>query len=54
MKALPILVLAGLAGCATAPTEMRYFPNGETPERSLVWPAPPENARLAYAGVLVG
>ena len=53
MKTLPVIVvLTGIAGCAAAPVEMRYYPEGEPPP--LVWPEPPETARLAYAGELVG
>ena len=53
MKTLSfIVVLTGIAGCAAAPVEMRYYPEGEPPP--LVWPGPPETARLAYAGELVG
>ena len=43
----------GLAGCAAAPVEMHYFPDGESPD-ALVWPGPPEVARLSYAGELIG
>jgi DNA-binding beta-propeller fold protein YncE len=48
------VVTIGLAGCAVAPVEMHYFPDGETPQSELVWPGPPEAARLSYAGELVG
>lgn len=50
---LPLILLL-LSGCASAPTEMTYFPedSGETITR--VWPAPPEIARLSYAGQLLG
>jgi DNA-binding beta-propeller fold protein YncE len=43
-----------ISGCAAAPLEMHYFPEGRTPESALVWPGPPEAARLTYAGELVG
>jgi DNA-binding beta-propeller fold protein YncE len=43
-----------LSGCATAPTEMHYFPEGREPESALVWPGPPDTARLSYAGELIG
>ena len=43
-----------LSGCAAAPTEMHYFPEGRAPEDGLVWPGPPETARLSYAGELIG
>jgi DNA-binding beta-propeller fold protein YncE len=43
-----------VSGCASAPTEMHYFPEGATPGASLVWPGPPEAARLSYAGELIG
>lgn len=43
-----------LSGCATAPTEMHYFPEGREPESALVWPGPPDAARLSYAGELIG
>jgi DNA-binding beta-propeller fold protein YncE len=46
--------MLALAGCATAPVEMHYFPNGEEAVEGLVWPGPPEAARLAYAGELIG
>jgi hypothetical protein len=49
-----VFLTVALAGCATAPTEMHYFPDGRVPERALVWPGPPEVARLSYAGELVG
>ena len=51
--AVTIAVLL-LAGCATAPTEMHYFPEGRVPEQALVWPGPPAAARLSYAGELIG
>ncbi len=55
MKPVAIFALAiSLAGCAAAPTEMRYFPEGRAPESDLVWPGPPEPARLTYAGELIG
>ena len=43
-----------LSGCAAAPTEMHYFPEGRDPQSNLVWPGPPAVARLGYAGELVG
>lgn len=43
-----------LAGCATAPVEMHYFPDGQLASDGLAWPAPPESARLVYAGELIG
>lgn len=43
-----------LAGCAAAPMEMHYYPEGSEGGEALVWPAPPEIARLAYAGELIG
>lgn len=49
--ALTVLLLAA---CAVAPTEMRYFPGGDAPADAIVWPAPPEVARLEFAGMLVG
>jgi sugar lactone lactonase YvrE len=49
-----ILTTIGLAGCAAAPVEMHYFPDGESPDQTLVWPGPPETARLSYAGELIG
>jgi DNA-binding beta-propeller fold protein YncE len=55
MKPIAVMVLAvSLAGCAAAPTEMHYFPDGRMPERALVWPGPPDPARLSYAGELIG
>jgi DNA-binding beta-propeller fold protein YncE len=55
MKPVAVTVLAiALSGCATAPTEMHYFPEGRDPETALVWPGPPEAARLSYAGELIG
>jgi len=41
-----------LAGCASAPTELRYetVTEGPTP----VWPAPPDTARFRYVGQLTG
>jgi DNA-binding beta-propeller fold protein YncE len=55
MKPLAVTVLAvSLAGCAVAPTEMHFFPEGRVPESDLVWPGPPEIARLSYAGELIG
>jgi len=55
MKPVALTLLAmSLAGCATAPTEMVLFPEGRVPESALVWPGPPETARLSYAGELVG
>ncbi len=53
-RVLLIGAMIGLAACTTAPTEMRYFPADQAPESKLVWPGPPEPARLAYAGELVG
>lgn len=41
-----------LAGCAQAPTEMRYFPEGAAAAR--VWPSIPEIPRYRYAGQLTG
>ena len=55
MKPVAFTLLAmSLAGCATAPTEMYFFPEGRVPEGGLVWPGPPESARLGYAGELIG
>jgi DNA-binding beta-propeller fold protein YncE len=55
MKPVAVALLAmSLAGCAAAPTEMVLFPEGRVPESALVWPGPPEIARLSYAGELVG
>jgi DNA-binding beta-propeller fold protein YncE len=51
---LVIATIILLAGCAAAPMEMRYFPDGRAPQSELVWPGPPEAARLAYAGELIG
>jgi hypothetical protein len=33
---------------------MHYFPEGREPESALVWPGPPDAARLSYAGELIG
>jgi len=49
-----IFLVVLLAGCATAPVEMHYFPDGSAPENGLAWPGPPEAARLSYAGELIG
>jgi DNA-binding beta-propeller fold protein YncE len=55
MTTRPVLIaVLLLAGCATAPTEMYYFPEGRTPDAELVWPGPPAAARLSYAGELIG
>lgn len=55
MKAVVGLIfVVVLAGCAAAPVEMHYFPEGDFPESALVWPGPPETARLSYAGELIG
>lgn len=55
MRPAAVTVLAvSLAGCAVAPKEMHYFPEERIPERILVWPGPPEVARLSYAGELIG
>lgn len=55
MKPAAVTVLSiALSGCATAPTEMHYFPEGRAPESALVWPGPPDIARLSYAGELIG
>ena len=55
MKRFAVFVSAiFLAGCAAAPTEMHYFPEGRVPASELVWPGPPEAARLSYAGELIG
>jgi DNA-binding beta-propeller fold protein YncE len=43
-----------LQACAAAPQVMHYFPGGEAPRDAVVWPAPPEIARLEYSGVLIG
>lgn len=48
------LMFALLCGCAAAPVEMVYFPEDRIPDRQLVWPGPPEEPRLAYAGELIG
>lgn len=53
-SAAAIGALLLITGCAAAPTEMRYFPAGSSSDRAIVWPGPPEPARLAYAGELVG
>ena len=50
--ALILVVL--LQSCATAPTVMRYFPEDDTPPVAMTWPAPPDVARLEFAGLLVG
>jgi DNA-binding beta-propeller fold protein YncE len=55
MKPVAAVALAiSLAGCAAAPTEMHYFPEGRAPANDLVWPGPPAAARLGYAGELIG
>ena len=51
---LGCIVVFLVSGCATAPTEMHYFPEGREPESALVWPGPPDAARLSYAGELIG
>jgi DNA-binding beta-propeller fold protein YncE len=52
--ALGSAVVLGLAGCAAAPMEMHYYPNPDGEGTVLVWPGPPEVARLSYAGELIG
>ena len=55
MRTVAVTILVfGLAGCATAPRAMHYFPEGRAPETALVWPGAPETARLSYAGELIG
>ncbi|RDB42441.1 6-bladed beta-propeller [Halomonas sp. DQ26W] len=44
-----------LAGCASAPELFHYRPPAEPGEQSTqVWPEPPETARYAYVGQLLG
>ena len=52
--ALAITVALLLQACTAAPTVMHYFPDGEAPDDAIVWPAPPEIARLEYSGLLIG
>ncbi|HHH36581.1 MAG TPA: 6-bladed beta-propeller [Gammaproteobacteria bacterium] len=47
----PLLVLLGLAGCASAPMKM-HLGGGGAP--AAVWPAPPETPRYRYVGELTG
>jgi len=49
-----VAIALTLPGCAAAPMVMDYFPDGGQAAEPRVWPAPPEQARLEYAGVLVG
>jgi DNA-binding beta-propeller fold protein YncE len=51
---LAFVCFTGLTGCATAPLEMHYYPEGRENGSELVWPGPPEVARLSYAGELIG
>ena len=51
---LALVLVFSLAGCATAPMEMLYFPGDRPDGADLVWPGPPESARLSYAGELIG
>jgi DNA-binding beta-propeller fold protein YncE len=53
-RRLGFIVVFVVSGCATAPTEMHYFPKDRVPDTDLVWPGPPEAARLSYAGELIG
>ena len=48
------IVLGLLCGCAAAPVEMVYLAEDRAMESQLVWPGPPEQPRLAYAGELIG
>ena len=54
MGRVGFIVVFLVSGCATAPTEMHYFPEDRVPDTDLVWPGPPEAARLSYAGELIG
>lgn len=48
------IMLCVLSGCAAAPVEMHFFPEGREAQAQLVWPGQPEEPRLAYAGELIG
>jgi DNA-binding beta-propeller fold protein YncE len=55
MRWIVIYVLVVMTvGCSAAPVELHYFPDEVAAERDLFWPRPPEPARLAYAGELIG
>ena len=43
-----------IAGCATAPRTMQYFPEGPEQQVRTSWPAPDQTPRLEYAGQLIG
>ena len=51
---LAFALLFALSACATAPMEMHYYPEARQGESTLVWPPPPEVARLSYVGELIG
>jgi len=43
-----------LAGCATAPQVMHYYPPGTESDIQVSWPAKPAEPKLEYAGQLLG
>jgi DNA-binding beta-propeller fold protein YncE len=47
-------VTLALAGCASAPQVMDFYPETAGIPPAMSWPGPPEKARLEYAGLLVG
>jgi len=49
-----LLLALILAACSQTPAVMQYYPGGAIPTSPLVWPPPPETARLEYAGQLLG
>lgn len=52
--AVAIILAVSLQSCASAPTVMQYFPEGDAPATTISWPAPPDVARLELAGLLIG
>jgi DNA-binding beta-propeller fold protein YncE len=55
MRILPALIVSlALAGCASAPSIIDFYPGVEGVRPEATWPGPPETPRLEYAGVLVG
>jgi len=49
-----VLIVCVVAGCATAPKVMSYYPGVDGPAPTASWPGPESAPRLEYAGQLVG
>jgi DNA-binding beta-propeller fold protein YncE len=54
LAALMLLLVGGCASTPSGPARLVYAMDGVPPGQVLVWPAPPEPARYAWAGSLEG